>query len=54
MDTGTSRNSNLIGSRILVYNPGDVPVDFELRLGNLWAHFKENDDYTFRVSRHNV
>ena len=55
MDTGLNRQNGLIGSRILVYNPGDLPVDFELRLGNLSSRFRGNlDNYTFRVSRYNV
>lgn len=54
MDTGSAHNSNLVGSRILVYNPGDLPVDFELRIGNLMKEFRGQENYTFRVSRHNV
>jgi hypothetical protein len=54
MDCGAANNSNLIGSRILVYNPGDIPIDFELRIGNLIRSFRGNDNYTFRISRHNV
>ena len=55
MDTGLNRQNGLIGSRILVYNPGDLPVDFELRLGNLSSKFRRNlDNYTFRISRYNV
>lgn len=55
LDTGLNRQNGLIGSRILVYNPGDLPVDFELRLGNLSSKFRKNlDKYTFRVSRYNV
>lgn len=55
MDTGLNKQNGLIGSRILVYNPGDVPVDFELRLGNLTSDFRNNlKDYTFRISRYNV
>ena len=55
MDTGLNRQNGLIGSRVLVYNPGDLPVDFEIRLGNLSSQFRKNtDDYTFRISRYNV
>nr|DAW49264.1 MAG TPA: hypothetical protein [Caudoviricetes sp.] len=55
MDTGLNRQNGLIGSRLLVYNPGDVPIDFELKLGNLTSDFRSNlKDYTFRISRYNV
>jgi hypothetical protein len=55
MDTGLNKQNGLIGSRILVYNPGDVPVDFELKLGNLTSDFRSNlEEYTFRISRYNV
>jgi hypothetical protein len=55
MDTGLNKQNGLIGSRILVYNPGDVPVDFELRLGNLSSEFRGNlNKAMFRISRYNV
>lgn len=55
MDTGLNKQNGLIGSRLLVYNPGDVPVDFELKLGNLTSDFRSNlQEYTFRISRYNV
>ena len=55
MDMGLHNANGLIGSRILVYNPGDVPVDFKLNLGNLSSKFRKNlNDYTFRISRYNV
>ena len=55
MDTGLNKQNGLIGSRLLVYNPGDVPIDFELKLGNLTSDFRSNlKDYTFRISRYNV
>lgn len=58
MDTGLNRQNGVIGSRILVYNPGDLPVDFELKLGNLVsqyrANMKDGEKYTFRISRYNV
>lgn len=55
MDTGLNSENGLIGSRILVYNPGDTPIDFELKLGNLSSNLRRNlDKYTFRVSRYNV
>ena len=55
MDTGLNKQNGMIGSRILVYNPGDLPVDFELKLGNLSSQFRDNlATYKFRVSRYNV
>ena len=55
MDTGLNKQNGLIGSRLLVYNPGDVPIDFELKLGNLTSDFRSNlKDYTFRISRYNA
>jgi len=35
METGLNKQNALIGTRVLVYNPGDVPVDFTLYLNNL-------------------
>lgn len=59
MDTGLNTQNGLIGSRILVYNPGDVSVPFELRLGNLDLYFRnlnrgEKKPYRFRISRYDV
>lgn len=55
MDTGLNEKNNIFGSRLLVYNPGDVPIDFELKLGNLTANFRGNiDNAVFRISRYNV
>ena len=55
MDTGLNAENGLIGSRLLVYNPGDLPVDFELRMGNLSSSLRRNlDKFTFRISRYNV
>lgn len=55
MDTGMNKQNAMIGSRILVYNPGDIPVDFELKLGNLSSQFRYNlQNYKFRISRYNV
>lgn len=55
MDTGLNKENGLIGSRLLVYNPGDLPVEFELKLGNLSSRLRRNlDEYTFRISRYNV
>lgn len=55
MDTGLNTENGLIGSRLLVYNPGDLPIDFELRMGNLSSSLRRNlDKYSFRISRYNV
>lgn len=58
MDTGLNRQNGMIGSRILVYNPGDVAIDFELKLGNLVSQYRANmrdgELYRFRISRYNV
>lgn len=55
MDTGLNSDNGLIGSRLLVYNPGDIPVDFELKLGNISSNLRRNlEEYTFRISRYNV
>ncbi len=55
METGLNNDQGLIGSRILVYNPGDIPVDFEIKIGNLKKRFRAEDgDYRFRISRYNV
>ena len=55
MDTGLNRQNALIGSRILVYNPGDIEIPFELKLGNLTSRFRNHvsGEY-FRISRYNV
>lgn len=55
MDTGLNRQNALIGSRLLVYNPGDIEIPFELKLGNLTSKFrKHTSTERFRVSRYNV
>lgn len=55
METGLNNEQGLIGSRILVYNPGDLPVEFELRMDNVKKRFRAEDgDYSFRVCRYNV
>jgi hypothetical protein len=43
-----------LGNRLLVYNPGDISIDFKLTLGNLANNFRGRESYTFRVSRFNV
>lgn len=54
MDIGPSKKNFAIGNRILVYNPGDIPIDFKLYLSNLINTFRGNTNYTFRISRYNV
>ena len=54
MDMGMNVKNSAIGSRLLVYNPGDIPIDFKLNLGNLSNEFRGETDYIFRISRYNV
>lgn len=55
MDTGLNKQNGIIGSRLLVYNPGDLPVDFVLKLGNLSCEIRKTlEHYKFRISRYNV
>ena len=54
MDIGASAKNSAIGSRLLVYNPGDISIDFKLNLDNLSNEFRGEIDYTFRISRYNV
>jgi len=55
METGLNNEQGLIGSRILVYNPGDIPVEFELKMDNVKKFFRGSEGaYSFRISRYNV
>lgn len=54
MDTGMNSENAVIGSRILVYNPGDLPVDFELRMNNEERTFWLSRGNHFKVRRFNV
>lgn len=55
METGLNKQNALIGSRILVYNPGDIPVDFKLYLNKLNNKLRTVDEaYRFRISLYNV
>ena len=54
MDIGINEKNSALGSRLLVYNPGDIPIDFKLNFGNLKSQFRGLDNYTFRISRYNV
>lgn len=55
MDTGYYTENDMMGSRILVYNPGDLPIEFELRMEEnkrtFWSSRMGNG---FRISRFNV
>lgn len=55
MDTGLNNGQGLIGSRMLIYNPGDIPIEFELKMDNVRKRFRADEgDYSFRVNRYNV
>lgn len=57
MDSGLNRDNYAIGSRLLVYNPGDMPINFELKLGHLVNKYRasmKDKNYKFRISRYNV
>ena len=55
METGLNNEQALIGSRMLVYNPGDIPIEFELKMDNVKKYFRGREEgYSFRVNRYNV
>ena len=54
MDTGLNNENALIGSRLLVYNPGDIPIDCRLRLDNNERSFWNRRGNHFQVRRFNV
>lgn len=55
METGFDSGSPLIGSRLLVYNPGDLPVDWELRFDeNKRGFWSTRGGTKFRIRRFNV
>lgn len=54
MDIGLTQDNALIGSRLLVYNPGDLPIDFELKLGRITRTLNTNRANHFQVRRFNV
>lgn len=54
MDTGLNNDNALIGSRLLVYNPGDLPVDFKLKLNNNKRSFWNGRGNHFQIRRFNV
>lgn len=54
MDIGFNSVNGIIGSRLLVYNPGDLPVDFELKFDNNERTFWMERGNHFQVRRFNV
>lgn len=55
METGFDNRTSMIGSRVLVYNPGDLPVDWEIRFDeNKRGFWSTRGGTKFRVSRYNV
>jgi hypothetical protein len=54
METGFDSSRPMIGSRLLVYNPGDLPIDWELRIDVNKKGFWSARGGKFRVRRFNV
>lgn len=54
MDTGLNNENALIGSRILVYNPGDLPIEFKMKLDNNERTFWTERGNHFQIRRFNV
>lgn len=54
METGFDKSRPMIGSRLLVYNPGDLPIDWELRIDVDKKGFWSQRGSKFRVRRFNV
>lgn len=54
MDTGLNNENALIGSRLLVYNPGDLPIDYEIKLDNNEKTFWMERGNHFEIRRFNV
>lgn len=55
MEMGYQDYSPMIGSRILVYNPGDLPIDWEIRINeNKRGFWTSRNGGKFRISRYNV
>ena len=54
MDTGLTRKNAVIGSRLLVYNPGDVPVEFKMNFNANEKSFWTTRGNHFKVRRFNV
>lgn len=58
MDIGINNENALIGARLLVYNPGDLPMDFNLEMNFNNDRFKLFEDLRvknrFQIRRRNV
>lgn len=54
MDTGLTNKNAVIGSRLLVYNPGDLPVDFKMNFNANERSFWTGRGNHFQVRRFNV
>lgn len=55
MDIGQTSKQAVIGSRLLVYNPGDLPIDFKLELKDLKQHLRGfSEGMRFKIQRFNV
>ena len=54
MDTGLNNTNAVIGSRMLVYNPGDLPVDFKMEFDANERSFWTGRGNHFQVRRFNV
>lgn len=54
MDTGLTIKNAVIGSRLLVYNPGDLPVDFKMDFNANQRSFWTSRGNHFQIRRFNV
>lgn len=54
MDSGLNKENSLIGTRLLVYNPGDLPIDFNLDFDNEERTFWTSRGNHFQIRRMNV
>ena len=54
MDTGLTRKNAIIGSRLLVYNPGDVPIEFKMHFNANEKGFWTTRGNHFKIRRFNV
>jgi hypothetical protein len=54
MDIGFNNNNAMIGSRILVYNPGDISIEFKLKMENIKKSFHTTRGKHFQIRRFNV
>lgn len=55
MEFGFDSSRAMIGARMLVYNPGDVPIDWEMQIDeNKRSFWSSRGGARFRISRYNV